>query len=291
MDNELTEKMQVWLNAGPHTETEDIMDGALMLLRVNRNRVFYQNVMLQPQKLAATVEYEMRKVLKIRLDGLTMDEVGRMDHTVTPEVRKAYVSEPKDGEGNIIEDGTLPEVKEDMVTRNGKRADHDQLPDEIRDIWTANAERWKKIKELYNTLLGLRKACDRYEYLKQMKELWYSYKDQFNRYDDYVIGSDDGDNGSDTSSGEGSMKDVNNARAYISKNLKTLQAMKPSVSDGTADEKSVESFNSLLAKVQERVNTVISAGEPIGDELRKSLEEVGVMFPMGNSNQQENAEG
>lgn len=87
------------------------------------------------------------------------------------------------------------------------------------------------------------------------------------------------------------MKDVNNARAYISKNLKTLQAMKPSVSDGTADEKSVESFNSLLAKVQERVNTVISAGEPIGDELRKSLEEVGVMFPMGNSNQQENAEG
>ena len=178
-----------------------------------------------------------------------------------------------------------------MVTRNGKRADHDQLPDEIRDIWTANAERWKKIKELYNTLLGLRKACDRYEYLKQMKELWYSYKDQFNRYDDYVIGSDDGDNGSDTSSGEGSMKDVNNARAYISKNLKTLQAMKPSVSDGTADEKSVESFNSLLAKVQERVNTVISAGEPIGDELRKSLEEVGVMFPMGNSNQQENAEG
>ena len=69
MDNELTEKMQVWLNAGPHTETEDIMDGALMLLRVNRNRVFYQNVMLQPQKLAATVEYEMRKVLKIRLDG------------------------------------------------------------------------------------------------------------------------------------------------------------------------------------------------------------------------------
>lgn len=288
MENELTEKMQAWLNAGPHTETEDIMEGALMLLRVNRNRVFYQNVILQPQKLVATVEYEMRKVLKIRLDGLTMDEVNRMDHTVTPEVKRAYDSEPKDGEGNIIEDGSLPEIKEDVTVRNGKRADHDQLPDEIRDIWTANAERWKKIKELFNTLLSLRKACDRYEYLKQMKELWDSYKAQFNRYDDYVIGSE---TRTDETSGDGSMKDITNARAYISKNLKTLLAVKPSVSDDTADEKTVESFNALLAKVQERVNTVLSAGEPMGDELRKSLEEVGVTFPMGNSNQEENAEG
>lgn len=77
----------------------------------------------------------------------------------------------------------------------------------------------EKIKKLYYTCKQLDKPCDRYEYLKILKEEWYAYKEAFNIYDNYSFVPDADDNNEIT------VKDITNARAYISKNLERLEKM------------------------------------------------------------------
>ena len=85
-------------------------------------------------------------------------------------------------------------------------------------------------------------------------------------------GGDGGDNGGD------SAKKITNARSYISKNIGTLQSIKSSYDADGMDDKTLADYNSKLAKVQERVDVILSAGELIGDELRQTLADLGVVF-------------
>lgn len=270
MDNELTRKLQEWLAEPEHMTVEDVTNGALMLLKLNRNRILFNNIMRNPTRYVRKIEYELGKFLKIRLDGLTMQEVAAMDKEVTPLVKNAVKAEQNEGS----EDAGLS-------SHNGKRADHDSLPDSIKAIWSANAGRWKKIKELYNTLLTLKMPCDRYEYLKQMKEQWYAYKRDFALYDGYTA-----DSANDTASTDGlrqmaSFNDIGNSRSYLSKMVKDdklLNMKKASLADD-ADEKAISSYNTALANTQKRVQLLIDSGEEIGDDLKAKLTDAGVVFP------------
>ena len=270
IDNELTQHIGKWLtHVGPRTDQE-IIEGATMLLRLNRNRSLYQTVVTRPQRHESKVVYELKKWYGIRADGLTIDEVNKLDSTLTPQVKAAVDAEPKNDDGTV-------QNPDDLPARSGKRADHDSLPDDIKGIWPRNAERWKKIKQLYNTLLTIEEPCSRYEYLKQLKDLWYGYKADFKKYDDFVLEPNDGgENGGDN--GGDSAKKITNARSYISKNIGTLQSIKSSYDADGMDDKTLADYNSKLAKVQERVDTILSAGEPIGDDLRATLADIGVVF-------------
>lgn len=270
IDNELTQQIGKWLtHVGPRTDQE-IIEGATMLLRLNRNRSLYQTVVIRPQRHESKVVYELKKWYGIRADGLTIDEVNKLDSTLTPQVKAAVDAEPKNDDGTV-------QNPDDMPAHSGKRADHDSLPDDIKGIWPRNAERWKKIKQLYNTLLTIDEPCSRYEYLKQLKELWYDYKKDFKKYDDFVLEPNDGGENGGENGGDDAKK-ITNARSYISKNIGPLQSIKSSYDADGMDEKTLADYNSKLAKVQERVDIILSAGEPIGDDLRATLADLGVVF-------------
>lgn len=270
IDNELTQHIGKWLtHVGPRTDQE-IIEGATMLLRLNRNRSLYQTVVTRPQRHESKVVYELKKWYGIRADGLTIDEVNKLDSTLTPQVKAAVDAEPKNDDGTV-------QNPDDLQAHSGKRADHDSLPDDIKGIWPRNAERWKKIKQLYNTLLTIDEPCSRYEYLKQLKDLWYGYKADFKKYDDFVLEPNDGGENGGENGGDDAKK-ITNARSYISKNIGPLQSIKSSYDADGMDEKTLADYNSKLAKVQERVDVILSAGELIGDDLRQTLADLGVVF-------------
>ena len=270
IDNELTQHIGKWLtHVGPRTDQE-IIEGATMLLRLNRNRSLYQTVVTRPQRHESKVVYELKKWYGIRADGLTIDEVNKLDSTLTPQVKAAVDAEPKNDDGTV-------QNPDDLPAHSGKRADHDSLPDDIKGIWPSNAERWKKIKQLYNTLLTIDEPCSRYEYLKQLKDLWYGYKADFKKYDDFVLEPNDGGENGGENGGDDAKK-ITNARSYISKNIGILQSIKSSYDADGMDDKTLADYNSKLAKVQERVNVILSAGELIGEDLRKTLADLGVEF-------------
>ena len=267
IDNELTQNLEAWLSKPSHDTDEDILHGAKMLLQLNRNRVLYQTVITRPKRFVATIDYELRKFLPMRKRGQTLDEADHEAEETLSLVRTVISEEP------------APDANEAVLpAHGGQRPDHDRLPDDIKAIWEQNAERWKKIKRMYNTCLGFDKACDRAETAHALKETWYKYKSEFARYDDYEL--------SDTESTVAAdkvvtAKDVNNAKSYISKALKDgklSQAKQAAISDN-ADDKAVKAYADLLGKVQQRVDVLLANHEVIGDELRQRLIDGGVSFP------------
>ena len=181
MDEKLTQQIQDWLNT-PSME-RDIVAGATMLLRLNRNRVRYTNIVHRPERFGDKLEYELRKHLRIRLDGMTMTDVVKMEREVLPRVENTLHEAPV-----ISTDAELPQG----TVARGRRPDHDLLPAEVRALWDGNFENYRKVRELHHKLKEMEGAapCDRYEYLKLLDEADRRYRDNLARYDGYVRASD-----------------------------------------------------------------------------------------------------
>lgn len=238
--------MVAWLTS-EHTTEENIRQGATLLLQVNRNQGMYQRIMRNPLRHVETVVYQLQKHVDMRLEGYSISDVVKLNNEVM-----APVKEEMDNEGN-------------GKVAKGKRPDHDALPQDIQDIWEKNAERWKRIKEEYNTCKSINKPCDRFEHLKVLKEAWYTYKKEMARYDDFkFVGTDSdhdvtGELGAPGLSAEDT-KAVNAARSYLSKNLKNWTSP-------TEDQ---------LAKIRERVDLLVRLHQTIGDDLKSQLLAIGI---------------
>lgn len=279
MDKTLTDKIVAWLNAPAHTEDADIMEGALMLLQLNRNRTLYMTISTNPKRFLKTVEYELKKFLPLRMKGKTCQDVRREADEFLSELRENGIDKEKhEGKDETSETDDTDETV--APVRNGKREDHDQLPQNIRDIWEANAERWKRIKEMYNTCLSIENPCDLEENLKVLKETYYAYKADYARYDSFTF-KNEGDKSEEDGASDDlkTLKDINNARSYISKNVDKLLALKKeALRDGASDEQT-NAYQSLLSSMTQRVQTLVDNGQVIGEDLMNKLQATGINFP------------
>lgn len=259
MDDKLTKKIQDWLNT-PAGE-RDIIAGATMLLQLNHNRVMHANIVRRPERFAGKVEYELRKHLKIRLDGLTVADVVKMEREVMPRVEETLNEAPV-----ITTDAELPGA----TVAKGKRPDHDSLPEEIQALWDGNIENFHKVKELHERLKGMENAqpCDRYEYLKLLDEADRKYRENLAKYDGFVIGqepvADASDNTADDQDPEKDKARINAARKSISKWKKILA--------GDDQSKHEEAKSKVLAAVAE----LRAAGGTLGDKVSAELRELGL---------------
>lgn len=268
IDNKLTERIIAWLNVGQHTEREDIITGAMMLVQLNRNQAMFNTMMRRPEKYVDKIVYELKKFVPIRQENMTMADVKNMEDAVLPVIKSAIDKEKRAEEGS--------EDVQDLPSHGGKRSDHELLPEDIQNIWVENAERWKKIKKAYNTCLTLTEACDRFEYVKLMKESWYKYKAEFERYDSFVINAAHS-SGADTSVDAVELvKQIDNARSYLSKNVNKLIKAKSAADAENADEKTKESYRNLLEKVEDRIQLLMKNNQVIGDDLRAKLIDGGI---------------
>lgn len=206
MDHQFTKKIQDWLNAKHETDA-DIKLGADMLFRLNRNRFYYARACKQPKVYRSNIEYELGKFLKIRLAGMTIEEVRQLNETVMPEAQsiinegapisttapteKTDDATSKNDKNANTDDAELPSSESDgvAVIRKGKRKDHDFLPKDIADLWDINAKRYKDIKSTFETLKAMedKEPCDRYEYLKILSDLDKKYRADMLTYDSYVV--------------------------------------------------------------------------------------------------------
>lgn len=279
MDKTLTDKIVAWLNAPAHTEDADIMEGALMLLQLNRNRQLYMTISTNPKRFLNTVEYELKKFLPLRMKGKTCQDVRREADEFLSELRENGI----DKEQSERQDETSEtDDNDDTVApvRNGKREDHDQLPKNIRDIWEANAERWKRIKEMYNTCLSIENPCDLEENLKVLKETYYAYKIDYARYDSFTF-----ENKGDKSEEDGAsddlkkLKNINNARSYISKNVDKLSALKKEALKDDATDAQTKAYQSLLSSMTQRVQMLVDNGQVMGEDLMNKLQATGINLP------------
>lgn len=232
-----------------------------MLLQLNHNRTLHANIVRRPERFAGKVEYELRKHLKIRLDGLTVADVAKMGREVMPRVEETLHQVPV-----ISTDAELPEG----TVARGRRPDHEQLPAEIQALWDGNIENFHKVRDLHHRLKEMEAAppCDRYEYLKMLDEADRKYRENLARYDGFVIGqepvADASDNAAEDQAPKRDKARIDAARKSISKWKKILA--------GDDQSRQEEAKSKVLAAVTE----LRAAGGTLGDKVSAELRELGL---------------
>lgn len=275
MNDKITKQLHEWLSTDDHSDVQHIREGAELLLILNRNRAIYNHIINNPLRHVSKLEYELKKFLPIKLANMTLSDVKKMDAELIPDVKAAIDKEKPSADGN-----------EESSAHDGKRTDHDGLPESIKSLYTTNAERWKKIKELYNLLQTIEQPCDRYEHLAIMKELWYDYKKDMCRYDDYVADDDDSDD--DEHVETDTQDDVNtsvepaqftSARSYISKNRKRLASLAEAAKSDNATQTDLQRYQDAYTNMSRRISLLVNNSMPIGDSLRAELTSLGFTIP------------
>lgn len=257
MDEVLTRKIQTWLDAP--REQRDIPAGAELLLRLNRNRYMHRRILTCPERMHDKLEYELRKHLRIRLDGLTVTDVKKMERSVLPAVKVT-----------LTENIPVPEGEDDeQPTRFiGKRKDHDSLPEHIRELYDRNGVLYFKMKQLYNQLLAMEEApaCDRYEYLKQLEEADRQYHAAWARYDAYRPGTEPEPKAEETTAVAANR--ISAARKFISQNKAKLEDAQPGS----------EVHAALLDAMQDKISLILQGGGSFKPAYQTELEHLGLMF-------------
>lgn len=173
---ELTPKIKEWLDTDP--DKRDIKAGAELLLRITRNRILYANITRNPKGKASLLEYHLQKILKKRLIDTTHEEVRQM---------MTQVDAIAQLRGFSASAGT--------PFQKGKRADHDELPDEVKRLYVDNADIMRRMREAHTRLRMINpqnSTCpdsDRYPLAKAIIEYDRQYRDNWNLYDHYVKGT------------------------------------------------------------------------------------------------------
>ena len=251
LDKRLTKDIQQWLNSPQ--EQRSLEQGAEMLLRLNRNR--YMNAQILRRANFAKLEYELRKHLKIRLEGLTTREVALMEQNHLPRISEMLEAQP------VID----ADADHNAGNFSGRREDHDELPEDIQALYERNGEIYFKMKQIYETLKGMEDAtpCDRHEYLLQLIELDKEYRENWNAYDTWsavAAGS------AECSAQAPTPNQLQAARKYISEN-------KPKLAKAEGDE-----ADKLRSKMQQRVQVLVSAGQSFDPDYKSELESLGLVF-------------
>lgn len=286
-DVKFTQKIKQWFDS-EHTD-ENIREGAMLLLQINNNRHLYQQIMLRPQRMLEHLIYELQKHYDYRIKGLSLDEVRKFDGEVTPLLQKA-VDSTADADKlaadvaphlPFVDAENTDSIDATAIIAKGKRADHDQLPDEIKKIWEANCQRWKRIKELFEACKAYQLSCDRFEGLNAaneefqkmlltLKTEYYAYKQSMDQYDHAVPGQPE-ETAETKTDVVISANAIGNARSYITKNIDKLIQLK-------ADGKT-EQAEKLQANIEQRVKTLLDAKAEIKPATLDKIKEAGIVIP------------
>ena len=174
MDHKFTELIKQWLDT-PEAE-RDYSVGALYLLKLSGNQIMYRNIVAQLDRRHDVVEYQLQKYYNFRVQALTHAQVEKMQKEVDV----------------IVADHIPLAAKADETPQQGKRLDHDSLPDDIKAKYVENLSLLQRMRELHLRLrsLSLENATcpdsERYPFLKELISLDKKLHANWEAYDHYV---------------------------------------------------------------------------------------------------------
>lgn len=174
MDHKFTELIKQWLDT-PEAE-RDYSVGALYLLKLSGNQIMYRNIVAQLDRRHDVVEYQLQKYYNFRVQALTHVQVEEMSAQVE----------------QIVAEHIPLAAKSDEAPAKGKRADHEDLPDEIKAKYVENLSLLQRMREVHLRLrsLSLENATcpnsERYPFLKELISLDKKLHANWEAYDRYV---------------------------------------------------------------------------------------------------------
>lgn len=184
LDHNFTKLLKQWLETP--AEERDYSVGALYLLKLSGNQIMYRNIVAQLDRRHDVVDYHLQKYYNFRVQALTHEEVEDMQKQVD-----VIVAEHIPLAAKAVTDGVALQGK-DQQPQKGKRADHDDLPDDIKARYVENLSILQRMRELHLRLRSLsldNVTCpdsERYPFLKELIALDKKLHANWEAYDHYI---------------------------------------------------------------------------------------------------------
>lgn len=199
LDHNLTLQMRAWLESP--AELRDLAEGALMLLRLNNNKLMYRNISHNLRANASFIEHNLQKYYNYRVKDMTHEEVKAMDaqvEKIMAGISSFTKEESADGEKTEqAEEGEDADpavaAKSTSEYAKGKRLDHDSLPPEIQACYVENLSKVQRMRELHlklRSMSTMESPCpdsERYPYLQEIIKLDKERRANWNTYDSYRV--------------------------------------------------------------------------------------------------------
>ncbi len=249
----MVEKIEKYLEA----KKKDYDQGLIILSKATKNRILVQRLSRKqwPEKL----NYELKKCLE-RLKSLEQtspEEKSPVEKSTKPLEKKDVSKNPSE---NIP---IIKEPKRVRIIKNDQKVKFEDLPEELQKKWDENALMYKEARSLHEKLKLLAEAKDedRQPLITRLGMLSDKVRANWDIIDNYDPDSKPGEKNQNP---EIDPKRISANRKYISMNAGKLKKNpKP---------------ESLRAKIQERINELLSAGETFKDDHKIKLEEMGLEF-------------
>lgn len=267
----------------------DVNEAATLLLRINRNKIMYNNLLRR--KNVEKILYELRKHYDFRLKHEVLKN--------SKEIEKAA--------DMIIKEN--PELDSEQETEEkaakGKREDHDQLPEEVQAYFLENLNIFRKMRKLHEQLklMSNQQPCDRYPFLEELLDLDKKHRENWNKYDSYVIDPAPDPKKKDESNPPPPDPKIENSGQGQGEETETKAAPDPKVDekgsdtviDPAPDPKKVsaarkylsdnkkkvsnltgEARDALLAKMQERYDYLVKTDAGVSEQQKNEFAELGL---------------
>lgn len=248
-----------------------IENDAVLLLKLNRNRILYENIVRR--KNWDKLEYELKKQL-VHL----CDRVGIKPEELEPENKKELeptgdiTPEMEEKAGKVMLG--LEAMESSGNVTFGLRADHESLPEEIKILPEKNREIYPLMRKTHEQLKLMEgaKPCDRYPFVKELIRLDDLLQANWIKYDTYSPGVEQQKDEKKEPSTTMDAKQVSAARKFLSTNKSKLAKLLAEKEDPKAQEKAAELRNAMV----ERIKELTAAGESIAEKQLTELMELGV---------------
>ena len=250
--NSLTDKIKEILDCADSDIR--IEEAATLLLQINRNRVLYENIVRRGN--VEKLRYELQKMYDFRIQENAVEETKKLE-------KKA----------ETILTTTLAKIEEkEKEVKRGRRSDHEELPENIKAKVVENQTLYPRMRKIHEQLKLMANArpCDRYPFLKELKELDEKIRRNWDEYDAYDASADR------------AIEEQAEQEPAAAVDIKKIQAARKYLSDNKAKlaELSVqEDFNKqmeLQKKMQERLDLLIQSHAGISDEQIRELQDLGL---------------
>jgi hypothetical protein len=229
----------------------DIEAAALLLLKMNRNRILHDSIIRR--KNVEKLKYELGKIHAYRSLENAAEETKALEKTAVAIVKKTFPQEEK----------------RQATEEKGRRADHDQLPDGIKAKYLENGTIYPRMRKLHEQLklMNTSLPCDRYPFLKELKELDGKLQKNWDEYDAFVTGTEQGE----TPAGNPpavDAKEISAARKYLSDSKSKLAELRA--------QEDQSHYLALLEKAQKRLDFLLGANAGISAEQLSELKALGL---------------
>ena len=193
MDTLLTQRLQEWL-AAPVAE-RDVEQGRLLVLQLVRNRALANSFARAPKHFMPHVEYHLQKFLALRLAQQTHEDVEKMAAQVETIVKEDGLDQPIDTKSESKKAVIKALEKTDKFV-NGRRPDHDQLPEEIQALYKENLNIVQQKRAIHAQLIVITREADkkdycpdgdRYPLVKEIIELDKRERQNWEMYDGFTV--------------------------------------------------------------------------------------------------------